>query len=263
MKNPEQRIDHAYIQNCSWFKFFYESDITDECPDSDLRSYDFSNPRIFMFFQLLRDNNFEADFFLKVYEQQIKKCQSKRKDAEQIRPVTPKGEYEFYNQQKKIKETTKKHQIKHQIVESELYSLENSTQSFYEKFGRNKLTLNSEQKHCLRRELSNEFLLSDVETPGAFTILNQMVTFTRLKFDQFRSGDVISHSTVSKFGTHARDPFSQRFLLDKSDKVILRVLEKMCAAGFPLKQIQLSVRKKKLDAAWATFRMLAQSLSNP
>ena len=260
IKNPEQRIGHSYIKNSKWFKFFYESDATDEYSDLDLRNYDFSNPRIFKFFQLIRENHFDVDFFLKIYDQQIKK---KKKGLS--KNVTPKNEYEFYrSNQQKIKETTKQNEIKHNIVESEIYSLENSTQSFFEKFGRNKFYLNSEQKNFLRKEISNEFLLSDVENPGAYSILNQMITFTRLKFDQFKSGEVISNSTVSKFCNlkeHA-DSFESRFILSKSDKLVLRVLEKMILAGFPLKQIQDSIRKKRLDASNATFKLLAQSLSN-
>lgn len=177
--------------------------------------------------------------------------------------VTPKNEYEFYNEGQKIQETTRKNQIKHNLVESELYSLKNSTQSFFEKIGHNKFPLSKEQKQCLRKEISREFLLSEVDQPNVFTILNQMVTFTRLRFDQFRSGEGFSNSTVSKYCREPEELSRETFLLDKKDELVLRVLEKMVRAGFPLKQVQDSVRKKKLDAAWATFRLLAQSLSTP
>ena len=143
------------------------------------------------------------------------------------------------------------------------YSLENSTQSFFEKIGKNKLPLNSEQKHCLRKEISNEFLLSDVET-GAYTILNQMISFTRRKFDEFKSGEAISNSTVSKFAKlkEPEDFSLEQFVLEKNDKLVLKVLEQMVESGFPLKQIQESLKKKKLDCVWATFQLLTQKLNN-
>jgi hypothetical protein len=262
IKNPEYRIDHNYIKNSKWFKYFYESDATDEYCDLDLNNYNFSKTKIFQLFHILKENCFEVDFFLKIYNQQIKKY-STGKTKSMSKNVTPNNEYEYFekNAVQKISETTSKNKIKHNIVESEIYSLENSTQSFFEKIGRNKLPLNSEQKHCLRREISNEFLLSDIENPDAYTILNQMITFTRLKFDEFRSGEAISDSTVSKFCKEPLEGLKEKFVLTKSDQLILRVLEKMIEAGFPLKQIQESIKKKKLDAACATFRLLAQSLS--
>lgn len=222
--------------------------------------------KIFDFFKLISENHFEIDFFLKIYEQQLKKSVKRKKENNITNNVTPKNEYEFYecNQQNKIKETTKINSIKHNIVESEIYSLGNSTQSFFEKIGKNKLPLNCEQKHVLRREISNEFLLSDVENMSAYTILNQMISFTRRKFDQFKSGEAISNSTVSKF-CNTKEPTDillEKLDLGKSDKLVLKVLEIMIKAGFPLKQIRESLRKKKLDSAWATFRLLAQRLSN-
>ena len=203
------------------------------------------------------------EFFLKIYSQQIKKY-THGKNKSICKNVTPNNEYEIYEQNPlhKIKETTTSNQIKHNIVESELYSLENSTQSFFERIGRNKKPLNSEQKHSLRREISNEIILSDIEQPDAYTILNQMITLTRLKIDEFRSGEVITNSTVSKFCKEPQENLKDRFVLNKNDQLILQILEKMTASGFPLKQIQESVKKQKLDAASATFRLIAKSLSS-
>lgn len=255
------RIDHRHIRSSGWFKYFYESDETDEENANELGNYNFAESRIFQVFQLIRNNNFEIDFFLKVYREQMAKLTRERRGRDKARPaVTPKNEYEFYSESQKIKETTRSHQIKHNLVESELYSLKNSTQSFFEKMGHNKRPLSKEQKLCLRKEISREFLLSEVEQPNVFTILNQMVTFTRLRFDDFGSGEGFSNSTVSKF----REPEElsrETFLLNKNDELVLRVLERMVEAGFPLKQVEESVRKKRLDAAWASFRLLAQSLS--
>jgi hypothetical protein len=261
VKNPDRRIDHNYIKSSKWFKFFYESDATDDYSELDLKNYDFTNSKAFQLFYILHENCFEVDFFLKVYSEQINKLtHGKKKNV--CKNVTPNNEYEVYNNTfQNINETTAKNKIKHNIVESEIYSLENSTQSFFEKIGKNKKPLNNEQKYYLRKEISNEYLLSDVEHPGAYTILNQMLTFTRLKFDEFRSKDNISDSTVSKFYKEPVELAKDRFILSKGDQLVLRILEKMVKIGFPLKQIQNSVKKKKLDAAYASFTLLADTLS--
>ena len=198
------------------------------------------------------------DFFLKIYSKHV---QLPDKKPSIVKHVTPLNEYELMSDNlKNIKETTTKNKIKHNIVESELYSLENSTQSFFEKIGRNRLPLSNEQKHYLSKEINNEYLLSDVENPGAYSVLNKMITFSRLKFDQFRSKDGIAESTLSKFYKEPVELAKDRFVLGVSDRVILRVLEKMVKVGFPLQQIQESVRMKKLDAAYASFRLLVNGL---
>ena len=263
-KSPEKRIDVNFIRNSKWFKYFYETDASDEDDSEDLTSYNFSDPKIFQIFSMIKENNFDIEFFLSVYQQKISSYNNKKIDRKK-KSMGAKIQYEYFEMESgsKIKETTKEHRIVHNIVESEIYSLENSTHSISQKPKKNKIILNSEQKRLLKREMMNDLLFSETGKPCLESILNQMISLCRCKFNQTKSENTITNSTVSKFYNTGKNlTESEESPLNKNDILVLKVLEKMNEFGFRLSDIKESLQSKKLDAIRASFRLIAQQILN-
>ena len=214
---------------------------------------------------MIKANKFEVENFLSIYNKTIKNNKFNDISHNVSRNTNAKTQSEYFdtNPKNEITKTTKENQIKHNLVESEIYSLKNSSVNFYQNNHTNKIkcSFNDKARKALKKSsIACDTLLSENELLNVHGILNKMITMSRCKFET--SNQKVCISNASKQTTCKKDSSKQLtdFLLSYNDQLILKVLEKMLDFGFPLEVIQDSLVKRKLDAVRGSFRLITQGL---
>ena len=240
-KNPESRIGLKQIKESNWFKYFYETDSSNEDQNVNILNYDFKNEKIFKIFKLIKNNNFTVKFFLKIYEEIF----------------YIEGNKDCSNNRLKLKEITKENEINYNFVESEIVSLDNSTQSFKKFNPKNCIKLDENKQKIILSEIKKH-KINNQNFSGIFDLLNNLVDICKSLFHISNEFQKIESSTISKF--YKKKQFNEDFKLNKEEKIILQIFEEMESFGFKIEEIENSLCNKKLNSIRGTFRLLATKL---
>lgn len=239
-KDPEERSGYKEIKDSKWFKDFYETDSSYEDKSTNIWNYDYSNDRIFKVFNLLKTNNFKISFFLRIYDEIMSKS-----DNDHDKTIC-------------MKKISEKNKIIYNFVESEIFSLTSSNTTMNKDIQKNTIKLTQDKEDQIFSAIKKNSAFEN-QNLGFMKVLAHLINICKSKFDQLddeveRNQDLI----VSKF--HKQKISNQDFKLSDEDKLILQILEEMTDYGFHHKDIQLSLKSRKLDSIRSTFRLIASRI---
>ena len=297
-KDPELRADHSRVKSSQWFRYYQESDISDEETPTSLEGYNFlQNQHVFNLFESILEQQMTVPEFFKILSEQkledgnmqgwVSNVQSNPKS--QNRHINS----EYFPEPSQVSETERG--ISPQFVESQLISLENSIRSLQEALSSKskwapgkaqngklsskewKLAPNSElsrgsKKPCLEsklmsispknRENSSEPIILKCQTKEQKVkqIFNQMITQSGFrKGIKERFENNLNRDNLTLSKSMSGN---QKCVISKPDKLVLYVLHKMRVFGFPLKVIKKSLMARSLDCVASTFRLMSISLAD-